>query len=173
MGRTVFRRASILAVILGAVFLLAPRDAGAWRFGTQQDTHVIGAVKLKGPNDTPLVLGYMTRTEFFLAGLYVKDEGYVLIPQGPGMYGRYMQMPDAETLARHQKAGMLPSPLPRYKLGFWTYVIGYSFWIMIAFFAVCGWWSRSNKQRDATDAAAFGDLNRLPGAPTRLPGAAP
>ena len=170
MGRIMFRRVAFLAVVL-SVFLFAPRQAAAWSFGTKESVHYLQDVKLKGPNDEPLYLGYMTKTQFFLAGLYVTDEGYVLAPKG--QHGRYMQMPSGEMLARHQKAGMLPSPLPRYKLGFWTYVIGYSFWIMIAFFAVCGWWSRSNKQRDATDAAAFGDLNRLPGTPTRLPGAAP
>lgn len=47
-------------------------------FGEKETIHKIVDVDLKGGNGEALYLGYKTHTYFLIAGLYVKDDGYVL-----------------------------------------------------------------------------------------------
>ena len=99
-------------------------------FGTGEDVHAIQDVALKGPGGEPLVLAYKTTTRYFIGGLYVRDDGYVLRPQSDT--GRYLQLPKGDELSRFQQQGLLPNPLPPYKLGAFDYANGYSLWMIVA-----------------------------------------
>ena len=131
--------------------LLASSPAQAYRFGTDESIHKIQDVTLKGPEDEKLFLGYMTRTRWFLAGLYVEDAGYVLGVEGPGK--RYFNMPTGEQLAGFQRNGFLPDPLPGYSISAFDYIFGYSLWWALALGAFFVWLGDRKKRRTAAQAA--------------------
>lgn len=118
---------ALLAVL--ALLAAAPAQA-AYKFGTDETINKIEDVKLKGKDDEALFLGYMARTHWFLAGLYVEDVGYVLGVEGQSK--RFYQMPQGEELKRFQRDGFLPDPLPKYSLSFFDYLFGYSLWLVLA-----------------------------------------
>ena len=74
-------------------------------------------------------------TYWFIAGVYVVDDGYVL--QQEGQLDRYWEY-DEEQVKAWQSGGQLPGPLPAYSIPFWDYVFGYSLWIVIL---VIGIWA--------------------------------
>ncbi len=151
------------------VFALAPRAAQAkFFFGDQQYVQHLADVKLKGANGEALFLGHMYKTTYFLAGLYVVDEGYVLGIKGNRE--RFYRMPDAAQVAYFQQEGLLPKPFPRYRLGWFDYLIGYSLWIALAILVPWGVIATMRRRRAMAVAAQW---SRMSGAPTRLPGAAP
>lgn len=120
----------IFAALFGALLLLTPAAAKAdLMFGTQEDIHYIQDVDVTGPDGEELFLGFKTTTQFFLAGLYVQDDGYVLGKRSD--HNRYWDMPTGEQLADFQGRGLIPSPLPAYELGIFDYVFGYSMWILV------------------------------------------
>ncbi len=120
-------RLVLLRLLAFAVLLIPLSSAHAnFKFGTDEDLHLIQDVTLTGAKQEALYLGYMTRSKYFLLGMYVEDAGYVLGVKGEGK--RYYEMPKGEDLARFQRAGHLPNPLPPYKLGFFDYLVGYSLW---------------------------------------------
>lgn len=123
----------------------------AYKFGTDETIVKIQDVTLKGADDEKLFLGYMTRTRWFLAGLYVEDAGYVLGVEGPGK--RYFNMPTGEQLTGFQRNGFLPNPLPGYSLSVWDYIFGYSLWWALALGGVFIWWGDRKKRRAAGEAA--------------------
>ena len=104
------------------------------QFGTQETTHILQDVRLKGAQGEQLYLGYMTRTQSFLLPMYVSDAGYVLGIKGDRE--RYFKMPAGAELARLQQAGALPKPLPPYRLTVGDYVMGYLLWIVLALFGI-------------------------------------
>jgi hypothetical protein len=130
----IMRRVFLLLSAFAMLVLPMGAAEAAWQFGAQEDIHCLQDVTLKGAKDEALCLGYMTKTQYFLAGLYVVDEGYVLGVKGET--GRYYHMPTGEDLDRFQRAGTLPNPLPPYKLSFWDYLIGYSLWWALALVAL-------------------------------------
>jgi hypothetical protein len=141
--------------LVAFVLLVVPvRHAEAWQFGTQEDIHFIQDVSLKGAQDEALYLGYMTKTSNFLAGYSLTDEGYVLGVKGES--SKFYPIPKDEELARFQKAGTLPSPLPPYQLGAFDYVMGYSLYWVILF--VVGWFVVSSliKRRKAESMSTQG-----------------
>lgn len=131
-------------------FLLSS-PAQAYRFGTDESITKIQDVTLKGPDDEALFLGHMTRTRWFLAGLYVEDAGYVLGVEGPGK--RYFTMPTGEALAGFQRNGVLPSPLPGYSISAFDYIFGYSLWWALALGAALVWFGDRKKRQAAAQAA--------------------
>jgi len=138
----------VLLLLAAIAIFLVPRAAdAAWQFGAQEDIHCLQDVTLKGAKDEALCLGYMMKTQYFLAGMYVVDEGYVLGVKGET--GRYYHMPTGEDLARFQRGGFLPDPLPPYKIGFWDYVVGYSLWWALAIVAAIYGWQAIRKRRTA------------------------
>jgi hypothetical protein len=123
-------------VLAMLVFLLLPvGSAHALRFGEDRRVHFLQDVSLKSVEGEALYLGYLTKTLFVAAGVYITDGGYVLGVNGDTK--KYYPMPTGEELARLQKAGSLPDPLPPYSIDFVDYLFGYSLWIVLA--GVIGW----------------------------------
>jgi hypothetical protein len=123
MGRGVgFLLALFLIVFAG--------EAKAWTpFGTVEHTTRIEDVTLTTPDGDPLFLGYKTSTLYFLLGVYVSDDGYVL---GLRASPRHIaEMPPPNVLIELQKQGKLPNPLPAYHLGLGDYAAGFSLWLVV------------------------------------------
>jgi hypothetical protein len=148
-------RKIMMLLALSLVFLAPSRPADAkLLFGTQETIHFLQDVEVTGPNQEKLFLGYMTRIENFGGGLYVQDAGYVLGVKGDA--GKYFHMPEGDELARFQRDGFLPNPLPTYELGAFDYIMGYSLWWLLALGG--GWqafaaWRKRRKAADPVDAA--------------------
>ncbi len=145
-------RTLIFAFALALLSLPAQRAEAQYRFGTDEDIHFIQDVPLKGAENEALYLGYMTRTQNFILGYGVEDAGYVLGVKGESK--KFYRMPTGDDLARFQKAGTLPDPLPPYKLGFFDYVVGYSLWwglALVAVFWTIGSWRKRKGSADAAE----------------------
>jgi len=146
-------RRGLLLVVAFFCLLLPARSAGAaMQFGEDETIHFLQDITLKGANQEALFLGYMTKIQFFIAGVYVIDAGYVLGVKGDSK--RFYHMPTGEDLARFQKGGFLPDPLPPYSLSIWDYLIGYSLWLVIAFTVAWMIVGGALKRRRAATAAA-------------------
>lgn len=99
-------------------------------FGVDETLECIQDVSLKGGSGEPLCLAWKTSKYFFGAGVYLKDDGYVLkVPGGTSYY----PLPDPGELKAFQAQGLMPDPLPHYSLPIWEYLFGYSLWLVIAF----------------------------------------
>ena len=143
-------RKILMLLALSLVFLAPTRPADAkLLFGTQETIHFLQDVEVTGPNQEKLFLGYMTRIENFVGGLYVQDVGYVLGVKGDAR--KYFHMPEGNELARFQRDGFLPDPLPAYELGAFDYIMGYSLWLILAF---GGGWQAFASWRKRRKAAA-------------------
>ncbi len=122
------RDAMRLVLIL---FLVAfAGEARAWTpFGTVENITPIEDVTLVTPAGDALYIGHKTSTVYFLLGVFVHDDGYVLGLQSHTKH--YVDMPPPAMVADFQKQGQLPDPLPPYHLGFVDYLKGYSLWIVL------------------------------------------
>jgi hypothetical protein len=69
--------------------------------GHFQDIHKIVDVKLEGKNGDKLFLGYMTESYYIEAGVYIKDEGYILGVEGSE--GSFYPMPTGNDLKYFKK----------------------------------------------------------------------
>ena len=120
-----------LLAALAVLLVLSPATANAVTlFGTVEDIHPIQDVRLTGPDGQALFLGNKTSTVYFIGGAALSDDGYVLgLRAEPN---RFLDMPAGGVLADFQKRGLLPDPLPGYRLGFLAYLKGYSLWIALA-----------------------------------------
>jgi hypothetical protein len=119
-------------LILLAFTLLAPRPASAGKafFGQQDEIHEIVNVEVTDQNNRKLYLGHRVTMYFFFAGVYVKDQGYVLGVRNDSK--TYYDMPGVTEVERLQKAGLLPNPLPPYRVPLIDWLLGLSLWICIA-----------------------------------------
>jgi hypothetical protein len=114
-----------------ALMVFPPASASALTlFGTAEDIHPIQDVDLAGPDGQTLFLGYKTSTTYFIGGVSVRDDGYVLGLRSD--HSRFLDMPPTEAVTGFQTQGLLPSPLPSYSLGLLDYLRGYSLWIVVA-----------------------------------------
>jgi hypothetical protein len=102
----------------------------ALRFGRKQEIHKVSDVPLQVEKGEVLYLGYTTTIHYFGAGILVEDGGYVLGVAGDEH--RCYVMPEGDELKRLQAVRLLPDPLPKYHLGVWDYLDGFSLWIIIA-----------------------------------------
>ncbi|HEX2256009.1 MAG TPA: hypothetical protein VHG92_04765 [Afifellaceae bacterium] len=142
----------IFAALVGAFLMLAPAAARAdLMFGTQEDIHFIQDVEVTGPEGEELFLGFKTTTQFFLAGLYVQDDGYVLGQRSD--HNRYWDMPAGEQLADFQARGLIPDPLPSYELGIFDYLFGYSMWIFVLPIVFLSYFFSWRRKRHAAEPA--------------------
>jgi hypothetical protein len=120
----VARRWVGIAMGLGAA-LWQTADARAMElwFGTGERIREIQPTK-----DPQYKLCYKVSIFFFIAGCYVKDDGYVL--QMAGEPSRYIAL-TPEMIRQLQQDGTLPTPLPPYSLWWLDYLAGYSTWIIL------------------------------------------
>ena len=100
---------------------------GRLMFGKQESINEIQDIPLQGPEGEDLILGYRTSSYFVGAGVYLKDDGYVLGVKGEDAYFPLEQ----EYISELQAAGDLPEPLPAYSIALLDYAFGYSLWIII------------------------------------------
>lgn len=117
----------LLVVLLG-LLLLAPTAANAARFGKQEQIERIAPAGFTGPAGERLFLGYKTTSFWLGAGLYLKDDGYVLGISGDDK--SYFPL-SADKIREGQAAGLLPDPLPTYQISTAQYLLGYSFWPLL------------------------------------------
>jgi len=110
--------------------LFVSTSAYAVAFGKHDNLHKIQEItgnSLK-INNEPVYLGYRTTAHFFLAGVYLKDQGYIISSNRDPK--KYYQLND-EKIKKLQAGGFLPTPLPKYKIPIFDYIFGYSLWICI------------------------------------------
>src|SRR5512140_3111537 len=104
-------------------------------FGVDETLECIQDISLKGGQGEPLCLGWKTSKFFVGAGVYLKDDGYVLkVPNA----NSYYPLPYPAELKAFQAQGLMPDPLPHYTLPVWEYLFGYSLWIIVAFVVGAG-----------------------------------
>ena len=103
-------------------------------FGWDDKIECIQSVGVTGQNNEALCLAYKTSKLFVGAGVYLKDEGYVLAE--PAQRGLYYPWPDVAQVKGWQSAGVLPDPLPGYSIPAVEYAVGYSLWIVVAAVAI-------------------------------------
>jgi hypothetical protein len=116
--------------LLALLLIVFAGEARAWTpFGTVEHIEPITNVGLQTPNSEPLFLAYKTSTIYFIGGIFVHDDGYVLGLQSNPKH--YVDMPPPNMLADFQSKGLLPTPLPSYRLGFGDYLAGFSLWIVV------------------------------------------
>ncbi len=147
----------LFSFVVLAVGLVASSGAQAFMFGKDETITKIQDVGVTGPAGEPLFLGYKTSTQYFIGGLYVQDDGYVLGMQSD--HDRFFPMPAGDELKGFQTQGLLPDPLPVYKLATMDYVIGYSLWIALPIIAavyLIGWMRRKKPAEATTESVASG-----------------
>lgn len=102
---------------------------GKMMFGWDEKLECIQPVGVTAEGGEPLCLAHKTSKLFVVAGVYVRDDGYVLA-KTPKL-DSYYPLPDADELSSFQARGLMPSPLPPYSVSPIEYAIGYSLWIIL------------------------------------------
>ena len=124
----VFSRASLRLFALGllaAVALGATPARAAMCFGTQEYLQPIQDVAITGQNGEALYLGYKYSFHCFIAPYSVSDDGYILGVKRESK--RYYRL-DAARIATYQARGLLPKPLPPYRLSWVDQAFGHLAW---------------------------------------------
>ncbi len=101
---------------------------GTLLFGRADTITCIQPSKVGGPNGEQLCLAYKTSKLFVGAGVYLKDEGYVLAERTDA---KSFYPLSKEDIARWQGTGQLPTPLPSYDIPWYQYAFGYSLWLVL------------------------------------------
>ena len=105
---------------------------GRLAFGKDEVLTCLQDVDVRGKDGEALCLAHKKATFFVGAGVYVKDEGYVLRAKGKDIYYPLA----ADDIAELQQEGSLPTPLPPYEMSWFDYAFGYSLWIILGGMAV-------------------------------------
>lgn len=119
---------STILLLLVTAWTLNTAYARKGLFGKNESINRIQELEVKGPSGEELYLAHKTTSQFFIAGLYFKDDGYVLGIKGS--YGSYYPLTD-DQISKMQEVGQLPNPLPKYDIPWTDYAFGYSGWILI------------------------------------------
>lgn len=131
---------------LALLFFSAPTKALGFGgfFGTQERIKCIQPIKIKeetptnqiftridinNPGLTSYNLCYKISIHFFILGVTLHDDGYV-IAEGDNAF-RYIPLNDAQ-ITEYQEKGILPKPLPEYSIPLEQYLVGYSLWLVLA-----------------------------------------
>src|SRR4051812_13739050 len=101
---------------------------GKMFFGKDETLVCLRDVDFKASDGAQLCLGHKFTKTFFVAGLYLKDDGYVLKVRSSDTY---YPLDDAKVRAL-QAEGAIPTPLPAYSIPLIEYAFGYSLWLIIA-----------------------------------------
>lgn len=124
-------------IFVVAMTMSAPANAKkGGMIGEKDQVHKIQSIDMKGKDGEKLYLGYMTESYFLIAGVYMKDAGYVIGIEGND--DSYYPMPTGDKLKSLQKSGVLPDPLPKYEIELMDYLFGFSLWILIAIAFIWG-----------------------------------
>lgn len=115
----------ITSTLLICLFSINPLHAKKGFFGTSEDIEKITDLDVRSPKGEELFLAYKTTMYMFIAGVYFKDEGYVLGIKGS--YNSYYPLDDT-MISDLQNNNQLPNPLPKYKIPLKDYAIGFSAW---------------------------------------------
>ena len=154
-------RRGLFALAVFILMTLSGQDAHAARFGTRDSYQHLQDLDAKGPKGEALALGYVTTTHSFVLPYKMTGE-YVLLHRGGGrdLGGRPINVYDTlpqQKIARMQRAGALPTPLPPYRHTLFDYLFAYILWwcipvtiAFVAFFQMLGIGSRT---RDAARSA--------------------
>ena len=124
---------------------------GAFGFGKSESIHCITDVKLQGKEGEALCLAYKTSTFWLGAGVWLKDDGYVLREKNAS--DSYYPFPSPAKVTEYQQAGLLPSPLPAYKVDPIDYIFGFSLWWILPFILIGSWWQSRKKSTQQTNPA--------------------
>lgn len=100
---------------------------GGGIFGKSERIVDISDVDIKGPNGEELYLAYKTTKVFFIMGVYMSNDGYVLGIKKS--FNSYYPLSEAK-IKELQKSGALPAVLPSYKIPFSEWLWGFSLWIL-------------------------------------------
>jgi hypothetical protein len=92
--------------------------------GYNESIHELTPIKLKGSHGESLVLAFKTTTFYLGLGVYLSDDGYVLAVAGNSDV--YFRLPG--NYAVQQRRGLLPTPLPPYRVPIYKYLVGFSLW---------------------------------------------
>ncbi len=125
---------------------------GTLMFGWDEQIECIQPVQIQGSDGEALCLAYKTSKLFIGAGVYLRDDGYVL--RDATKSKSYYPWPDAAKVKQWQTTGKLPDPLPAYSIPFFEYAFGYSLWVIIA--GIVAWTliqRARTRRRHARDAA--------------------
>ena len=121
--------------ICATVFCLlcAPSgNAQGGLFGKQESIH-----EIQGIEGTRYTLCYKTTTTFFILGVSVSDDGYVVQSLENLLRKEYIPA-NSGLIEKFQREGLLPTPLPPYSISLEDYLIGHSLWIALIVIVV-GW----------------------------------
>ena len=143
----------LAAAFVVAAFMLAANAAQAAMFGKDETIHFIQDVDITSQDNKPLFLGHKTTTNWIIAGVSISDDGYVFGVRED--HSKYIET-TPEEIAKFQKSGLLPTPLPPYKIPLIEYILGYSLWIVIPIVALVyliGWLRKKKAPAAATPAA--------------------
>ena len=119
---------SVLLLSLG-LFVSGNAFAGKMMFGDDDTLHKIQDVEFSGPKGEKLYLAYRTTIKFFVLGVNITEQGYVLAIKNSENKGYYSL--NNEQIKELQNNGGLPNPLPTYELTKFDYAFGYSLWILL------------------------------------------
>ncbi|HEY0882002.1 MAG TPA: hypothetical protein VGD87_10755, partial [Archangium sp.] len=124
---------------------------GKLMFGWDDKITCIEPVGTTGPDGEELCLAFKTSKLFVGAGVYLRDDGYVLGVTGDKH--SYFPWPEEKVVKEWQEEGVLPTPLPGYSIPAIEYAFGYSLWIIIAVMAAWAVLQKvRTKRRQARDA---------------------
>lgn len=118
-------------ILILTLAILIPNLASARRggglFGKSESIEEIIDVEAKGPNGEDIYLAYKTTGYYFFMGAYMSDDGYVLGIKGSNSFYHL----DEKLIATYQENGLLPTPLPEYKIPFMDWLWGFALWILL------------------------------------------
>lgn len=138
------QRESLLCfIVVGILVLLAPTSAEAQftTFSGKQEN-----IKCLQPvNGTDYKLCHKYSKHFFIAGIYLSDDGYVLADDDNAT--EYIALEQTK-IRELQTAGTLPNPLPRYSINLTQYLVGYSLWLIIILFIGPSLWVWLRRRRN-------------------------
>jgi hypothetical protein len=123
--------AKVLSLIVILLGLSASPVRADMLFGPDESIHRITEIEI---DEKDYYLAFKTTIYFFVAGVYLSDDGYVLQEKHMVENGKsdWFIPLDPDEIRDLQAGGYLPDPLPRYAVPFWEYLFGYSLWLVVA-----------------------------------------
>ncbi len=114
------------ALVTFALSFASSAHAGV--FGYDEEVVEIGQIE-----GGRLRIGYKTTALYFFAGVYLSNDGYVLI-KGDDVAS--CTRLDDKKIRTMQASGQLPTPMPKYSIGLGRYLWGYSLWVILFLLAL-------------------------------------